>query len=124
MSLIDSFKTDEIAVTRFDSGTLVKGRYQKGNETNLTLQAVVLPVSGKERLQLPETIRTTEIIRLYTKEALLTANESESKKADTIEWHGQSYQVHKVEHWNQTDIPHYKSFAVKIEKNVNERRVK
>ncbi|NQY74605.1 MAG: hypothetical protein HRT90_07565 [Candidatus Margulisbacteria bacterium] len=123
MSLIDAFQTDELIITRFSSGTIIRGRYQKGDETTFTIQAVVLPVNGRERLLLPETIRTTEMVRIYTTENLFTTNEAHSKLADIILWRGNKYQIQKVESWTKTDLPHYVSLAVKIEKDVNERKI-
>jgi len=117
MTLIDNFVTDIINITRFEAGSLVKGKYVAGATNNFDIEAAVIPISGKELVLLPEGERTKEMIVIYSDVELLTVNEKDFKKADRLSWRGKDYEIHKVEDWTKTDLPHYRIIAMKLEEN-------
>lgn len=124
MSLINSFKTDDITVTRFSKGVYVKGIFKKGTETNLVVKAVVTPLTGQELLKLSEGRRTREGVKVYTEEPLLNEEDGAGKSPDIICLRGKKYEVQESSPWLFTDLPHYRSLAVKVEQNVESRKVK
>lgn len=126
MTLISSFQTDTISVIRsktsgyHDDDT---GMYVNGKSEKIEMVVAINPATGKDLKNLPESQRTSQAIKVYSNELLVTANENISKKADCIEWRGCDYQVQNVEDWTNTDIPHYKSIAVKVENDSSNRVV-
>lgn len=126
-SLIDTFKTDTIGIIRnvsrgkFSDET---GMYEGGKKEKITIDAVVRPSLGKDLQRLPESQRTSEIIKIYSKEKLLTSNEALSRTADCVEYRGCTYQVQNVEDHTMTRLNHYKSLAAKVEVDSNDRIVK
>lgn len=122
-SLIDSFKTDDIIITRFGEGKYVKGIYKKGKETQSTIKAVVTPLRGQDLLRLSEGKRTRESIKVYTEDQLTSAVEGKLN-ADIICLRGVEYEVQESKPWLFTQLEHYESLAVKVESQVEKRKVK
>jgi len=123
--LIVEFLTEKISIIRnitIGAYSDVTGEYVEGQKEEIVLDAVVTPVNGKELLILPEAQRTSEMIKVFTDDRLYTANEYISKIADVIIWRDEMYQVQKVEDWTRTDLPHFKSFAAKVESLQNRRK--
>ncbi len=124
MSLIDSFKTDDIAVTRFAKGEYDKGIFKQGEKETLLLKAVVIPTKGRELLKLSEGQRTKESITIYSKDKLCLRQDKNSSTPDHLIWKNNTYQVEMVEDRTVTDINHYKSIAVKVEHQSDKRKLK
>lgn len=128
MTLVGNFKEETIRVIRYGNGAYGKksGRWEGGKQfADETFTVSVQPLRGNELLNLPQGQRESENVKIYSDERIFTVRNSnaESKTADCIEWRGCSYQIQSVEDWTKTDIPHYKSIAVKIEKQPSERKV-
>tara|TARA_R110002012_G_scaffold271932_2_gene457262 strand:- start:751 stop:1140 length:390 start_codon:yes stop_codon:yes gene_type:complete len=125
-SLIGAFKTDIITIIRTDTPSGYDdstGMATQGTTSITQAQAVIIPATGKDLKNLPEAQRIKEAIKIYTDEALQTADDNTSKNADVITWRGVNYQIQNMEDWTSTDIPHYKSMAVKVENNITDRVV-
>jgi len=126
-SLINEFKTDTVNVLR-NSGSGgysdTNGMYIEGKKESLKFDVVVRPASGKDLLRLPEGQRTKEVIRIYSKERLFTAQDSLSKVADCVEYRGCTYQVDNVSDNTSTDLNHFKSLATKVEDDAKDRILK
>ena len=120
---IENFITDTLTITRVTTdGEYVKGVWVGGATTNITVDASVQPMTGRERLLLPEAMRTKETIKVYTKVELFTM--LDNQKGDKFTWNGKVYKVFSVEDWSHnTDIPHYKSVCEKIDNEESERDV-
>ena len=121
MSLIANFQTDTIKINRFAVGEYVNGNYVPGAITEINISAVIIPLSGKDLLNLPEAQRTKEARRVYTDIQLFTADEVDSKKADRFLHDGIYFEIQRVEKWTNTDLPHYKCIAVKTDSYEGER---
>ena len=128
MSLIKSFQRENIKVIRYENGSYndTTGLYEEGrkvSEEDFTVS--VQPFKGNKLRNEIEGQRESEGIRIYSDEEIFTVRDSNanSKLADCVEWRGCSYQVQSVENWTLTDIPHYKSIAMKIEKSSSQRKV-
>lgn len=116
-TLIQEFETDLIEVIRNKQAGYydIDGLYVEGQKERIDLSVVVTPAKGRELLHLPEAQRSSEMLKIYSDEKLLTVDEGVSKIADVVVWRGHEYQVQIVDDWTHTDLPHYRSLAAKVE---------
>lgn len=106
--MIDALFTEKITVIRVEgSGEYIKGRFQGTRECEISIMASVQPATGEELLNPPEGQRTREIVNVFTKKELFTAEKSQFKKPDLVVYNGRKFEVMKVERWASL-IPHYK----------------
>lgn len=114
--LVKSFATERLTISRFKPGKWVRGRFEKGKEKKLVIDASVQPLTPNEIVQLPEHRRNKETLKIYTCDRLFTSDESSTEPADVIRHDGKDYEIHKVSNWNiGTDLPHFKVIAVLID---------
>lgn len=66
------------------------------------------PLKGREREALPEGVRQSETIKLYTRDDLRTADQHAGTPADEIEYDGREFVVIMVSKHVHL-IPHYKA---------------
>jgi hypothetical protein len=121
MSLVDNFITHfAVEVTRYAQGAMndSTGLWVDGASSTLNVDMSIQPVSQKDRLLLPETVRDLEIIKFYHKISLNITNDRTQVKGDTFIYNGFTYQVFSTADWNtgDYDIKYYKSFAVLVDK--------
>jgi len=100
-----------ITGVRYAAGTYTKGQYSPGAETELIIQASVQPLAGRELDLLPEGRKELESYKIYTTIELKTADQSEQTQADELTLFGKSFEVIKVENWQNAVIPHYKAIV-------------
>ena len=67
--------------------------------------------------------RSKEAITVYTKDKLCSIDDRNAKRPDHLEWRGHTFQVQMVEDRTGTDINHYKTVAVKIENQSDQRKL-
>lgn len=103
-----------LAVTRGTAGTLAAGVFTAGATTQLTLTAMVQPVSGRDLLRLPEGLRTRELVAVFTPTALRTTDEHAGTPADRFTWQGRTYEVQLVEEWSHLG-GYRRAVAAKVE---------
>lgn len=78
-----------------------KGRYVPGATTETCFANIsIQPLSARERLQLPEAIRTKELVLVYSKDELRTDRPGDGLKADRFVYKGNTYVVNTVEDWS------------------------
>jgi len=109
--LIEEF-SETVTFTRFEGGSYSGLDYVAGTTSTFDVEISLQPLSGKELLQLPEGQRTKQTIKGYTETQLLTARESESKKADEFDYEGVTFEVHVVLPYKGDVLNHYKIIAV------------
>lgn len=107
--VISTFATGTYTVTRRAASTYSNGVRVAGSTSTLSITASVQPVTGRELERLPEGMRTTEVVKLYTTTALRTAD---SGDPDHISIDGETYEVQLVERW--TAKGYYKIMALKV----------
>ncbi len=105
---MSSFRTYTLAGTRYAASTMTKGIATPGATSVIGFTSSVQPLSGKEKLILPEGIREKEAYKLYTSFALKTVDEVAKTKADRITIFGKTFEVVKLAIWQNNVIPHYK----------------
>lgn len=101
-----------LTVIREKTGFYVEGRYQETPPEEVAIKASVQPVSGQDRMMLPEGIRSKEIVKIYTTYLLKTASAEGSIKADVVIYNGCRYDVTMVQDWT-VDGGFYKAFAAR-----------
>lgn len=109
---VGGLATGAYQVKRKGTGDYFDGRYSPGDETTLTVTAVVHPVSGRERVVLPEGIRNRETVAVYTTEALRTDDAPDGAGADILVYGGREFTVVTVEDWSALG-GFWKALAVK-----------
>jgi hypothetical protein len=112
---MSSFRVHTITGIRFATGTREKGRYVPGADSPIEFKASVQPLSGHEKLTLPEGIREKSAYRLYTSFQLYTSQEDDDKKADRVTLFDDVYEIIRVDVWQNQVIPHYKAIASLID---------
>jgi hypothetical protein len=97
-----------------EATTYVKGLAQVTTDVDeFCIQDVsVQPMVARERQVLPELIRDSELLKLYTKCTLQSVDVEGKKRADRIDYKGQEYVVQSVEDWFEHG-GFYKVIAVK-----------
>lgn len=100
-------KNETITITRKSTGSYENGHYVEGAGTNSSIQANVQPLSGSQILQLPEADRKKESLSILT--------ESEVRINDIVTRGGKTYEVQRVEDFNNQPIPHYEGIMLLIE---------
>lgn len=112
--ILPRFRT-QITVRRKAVGTYTKGVYTpSGAETTFTIaNASAQPLEADELELLPEGFSSKEAIKVYSPEMLRTADQATGVEADRIDYAGKSYEVHKVENWNDHGT-YYKAIAVRM----------
>lgn len=92
--------TTPVQVTREEQGTWTSGRYDEGDTETFWVNNIhIQPMTEKEREQLPEAIRTKELVLCFSKEALRTDDVNLGTKADTFVFNDEVYVVNSVENW-------------------------
>lgn len=115
-SVIASLGSGTYTVTRGTAGSYGtsganEGVYVPGSTSTFSIRAAVQPVSGRDLLRLPEGLRTSELIAIWTATALQTAS-PQGAPADRIAYNGTNYEVQQVEYWAENG-GYYKVIAKK-----------
>lgn len=97
---------EKITRLRFSESIGADGRPERTLEDESTIRASIQPISGRQRQALPEGIRQTVDLRLYTKSELRTADDQQGVPADHVVIDGEAYRVVQVQQWRQL-MAHY-----------------
>jgi hypothetical protein len=112
--IIDEFNTP-ITVRRTNAETVyVNGIAQVATDVDeFLLQGVsVQPLTGQERVLLPELIRDQNLIKLYTQCPLQSVDVEGKLRADRIDYEDHEYVVQNVQNWGPNGC-YYKVIAIK-----------
>ena len=108
--------TNPITVERHNGGDWIEGEYVKDAPDELIIEASVQPLKPNEVKILPEHLRSSESLKIYTEAKLIIADEKNQIPGDIIVHDGKRFIIHSVSNWSiGTDIPHFKCVAVKID---------
>lgn len=93
----------EYTVTRYTVGqAFTAGNLNVPASTPLPIVAMIQPASGRDLQLLDEGLRSSQVIVVFTKTELLTANEAIQQLPDKISYRSQLFQVERVEPWEET----------------------
>lgn len=111
--IIDRFKTP-VTVERRGPKTLGSdGLFTGPVATTLTSLSVSLqPMNGDEQQLLPEGLRTTEVVKIYSRDELRVADAPNGVQSDRVVYKGETYEVFDIQDWND----HGKFFKVLAKK--------
>lgn len=115
MTLVENFRTDILEIHRYSKGTIKYGKYESQEITPFNVNAVVQPMKSKELVDFPDLQHIKGKLIVYTDIELNTANEEENIKADYFIWRNDKYSVYVIDDRTQTDLPHFKSVAIKTD---------
>lgn len=99
-------ETNSFTIRREAKGRYVEGVFYPGAETSIPGKGSVQPISGKERLSLPEGDRDKDHRELFTAQCI--------KMNDTVDFDGQVFVIYRVEPWG----PHYEARMVEVDTEV------
>lgn len=96
-------------------GRYVNGRWEEDVSGDRPILANIQPFKFHEYMQLPESDRTQEWYKIYTEEAIETAQEpdGEGRLAERILWEDKVFKIIKVHHYSMGVLDHYKAIAVR-----------
>lgn len=102
-----------VTVQRRASGEYPEGRYQEGALEEIEVTMSIQPLSGRERLNLPEAQRTKRIYVGYCAEELRTVDEIARTPADRVLFDGTEFEVTRVEVW-PGNLNHWKVELIEV----------
>lgn len=105
-----------VKATRVSAGAWVGGRWVEGEGKEIIINGNVQPLRFHEILQLPESDRTKEWIKIYSAEEMYTEQESaeDGRSADIIHWQGKDFKVMQCRHYSMGILDHYAALAARI----------
>ena len=86
-------------VTRSSTTTVVNGRRAAPATSTFEIVASIQPATGRDMKRLPEGIRTTEIMTVFTSTELFQALPESAREADRVAIDGGSFEMQVVERW-------------------------
>jgi hypothetical protein len=104
-----------LTVTRTAAGQFIDGDWIDGSTSTITVPASVQPMTEREIRRLPEAIRTTASLKVYSDSQLRPADEHAGTKGDTFAWDGYTWVVVGSERQAYTSLEHYKSYAALVD---------
>ena len=106
-----SFKTGDYTITRRTPAARVNGVEQDPTSATFIIEACVQPASGRQLQRLPDGMRQSETIAVYTSTELKTIESA--PLADLISFKGKSYELANVKPFD--DLGNYfECVAVKV----------
>ena len=88
------------------------GRTIRPSPTTSAFRGSFQPLRGKEREALPEGVRASDTLKVYTKSELRTADQHTGTPADEVDYDGRRYVVYQVDRYPRL-IPHYKALLIR-----------
>lgn len=103
-----------------DSGLFVDG----SNEV-IKVDLCIQPATEKDRLLLPEAVRNSEIIKIYTETELKITDDKNKMKGDRFTYNNRPYEVFQTQDWNNGsyDIKFFRQFAILVDNEEANRDV-
>lgn len=99
--VIQLLQSGTYVVTRPDATTLLNGRRVEPTTTTFEITASAQPASGRAIAALPEGLRSTEAMEIYTSAELRQARPEAGVEADRIAVDGAVFEVVNVKRWNK-----------------------
>lgn len=84
-------------------------------QTPVEFRASIQPLSGRDRLLLPEGDRNRNFVRIYTDTQLTMESQVGKTLGDIVTYAGKTWQVQETDDWNLNAYKHFKFIAVAFE---------
>ena len=88
------------------------GRTTKPTPTESVFRGSFQPLDGKERDALPEGVRASETLKVYTKSELRTADQHSNTPADEVEYNGRRFVVYAMDRYPKL-LAHFKGLLIR-----------
>lgn len=92
----------------------VDGTYILPKATEITISASVQPLKANEVNILPDGMRTSRAVKVYSGIELLVANQQQGTLADRFVWRGMTFEVVASNMYQCDVINHYRAYAVEV----------
>lgn len=119
-------KKVSLTIHRRDKGSYVAGEWVEGSTTDIVINANVQPLKDHELMQLPESERTKEWLKVYSDSEIRGEIEgSTGWDSDEFEWDsmedGKTYtfKVMKVRRYKMSILDHWRGLAARKEITPN-----
>jgi len=101
------------------------GLFVDGDNEVIKVDLCIQPMKEKDRLLLPEAVRNSEVIKVYTDSALNITNDKEKMKGDRFTYNNRSYEVFQNQDWStgNYDIKFFRQFAILVDNEEANRDV-
>lgn len=109
--VIDSFKTGAYTITRQANGSYVNGRLVPGSDSTFTVDAVVVPLTGKDLKILPEALHSRSAYTVMTTTKVGVQTQA-LHKGDRITIDSDVHTVIKSHDWTAFGETFYEAIAV------------
>lgn len=100
-------------------GSYVDGVWVDSAETQVTLNLKVQPAKEADLKMLPESDRSSGMVRVFCQEGVLRTLVQGSHDADEFIFQGYRYQVVQSNQWDTTRINHFECIARRMELTPN-----
>lgn len=110
-------RTVDVDIKRYSAGQYVKGAWQPGTSSVITIKANVQPViKSFDTILLPDGDKSKEVIKVFTTFELRQVTEGSNPiPADVILWEGKEWEVKKATTWRMGILNHTEVLAVRKE---------
>lgn len=104
-----------VQIERVDAGSYVNGRWVEGQKTLVEVCGNVQPLRFHEVMQMPESDRTKEWIKIYSAQEMFTAQEGlvNGRQADIILWEGKKFKTMQARHYCMGVLDHWQIMAAR-----------
>lgn len=99
--VIELLQSGTYTVTRPNPTTLLNGRRVEPTSTTFEITASAQPASGRSIASLPEGLRSSESMDVFTRTELRQARPDASVEGDRISIDGAVFEVANVKRWNK-----------------------
>lgn len=97
---INRLATGTFTITRPAASSYVNGRAASGAPSTFQIVAVLVPLTGRELMSLPEGERSKERIAFLTRSQEIRTTSAGGATSDVITYKGVAYEIEKVETWD------------------------
>lgn len=104
-----------VTVMRPQPGIWHDGSWLESQPATVVIRASVQPAKERDLERLPEGQRTKGAIRVFSKDAIYTADEGAGRRADRITHAGRHWEVATVDHWDHGSLAHYDAICTLVE---------
>lgn len=101
------------------------GLYTNGTNETIKVDLCIQPMKEKDRLLLPEAVRNSEVIKIYTETELKITDDKNKIKGDRFTYNSRIYEVFQTQDWltGEYDIKFYRQFAILVDNEEANRDV-
>ena len=129
MAVSDHITHFQVEITRQTVAGIVDndtGKYSSGTTAIVKVDLCIQPMREKDRKLLPESVRNSESIKIYTETQLNITNDEAKTRGDRFTYSGRIYEVFQTQDWfnGEYGIKFFRQFAILVDNKEANRDVK